>query len=639
MTSIDTLISNAETRAARYASATDFLVGELRGFVHAFDPTIIKDAVLDVTKVALPTYAPPIKDATAMPVYEPPTAALPTAPSLASIGAITLPQIRVAPTLNTEGLFGQVAPSSNIPDFIEAAPDLGIDSIIAEMNALITPELVNIEMPVLTQFSIGPAPTLDIPGYDAPLAPEAIRDPVDYSVSFDAAYRQMLPEMQAFIDDKLSVWVTNYAPEYASWTAQLQAKVTEGMNGGVLPDQFEAALFIRAQGRVAQEFSATEDTLLAAHSKGGFIAPPGTLMSGLFTARLKGAEALSNQATDIYIERRKTEVQHTQLVMNLASAQIQSVRNNVISYAGVLASTMQTSLAYANSIADKLEKLYDHLIARSQLSIAIMQVMATQYEVRLKAALASLDGYKLQLEAERLKKDIEAEQIKLVEAQIDVQELNIKRYSAILEALERKSSVQELKMKGYSIRADVFKTQTQAKVASFEVYKSALQGDQAKLEGELSKLKIFETQLQSDNLLLEAQVKSIEATEASNNVKAKIFELGGEVYKLDAQAAIQKFTAYAEVKKLTQGIYGQELNNAIESFKANLEIPKIMLEAMIKEYELKVETAIKEASIDVQKLSISEQASAQAVTAFQNMASSALGSLNSVASSATQAAA
>ena len=639
MASVDTLIQNAEIRSASYASTTGFLVGELMNLVRAYDPTIITGVELDLTHADLPAYVAPVKDAVAMPVYEPPLSILPSAPELTGISPITLPPDRTIPIIATAGLFAQVAPSSNLPDFNEAAPDMQIDALVAEMNALALPSIQAIDMPVLTPFSIGSAPILNIPVYDAPPVPDAIRDPVDYATAMDSTYNRMLPEMQAFIDDKMSLWIAQYAPEYQPWLTQLQAKVSTGMDGGILPDQFEAGMFNRAQGRTEREFTAAEDSYLESFAKSGFIAPPGAMLSARFIARLKGADALANQATDIYIERRKTEIQHVQLVMGLASAQIQSVRGTAIAYAGVLGNTMQQAVGYANSIAEKLEKVFDHLLARAELSISVLKVVGEQYEIQLKSALSALDGYKLELEAEKMKKDIEMSQIKLVEANIAVQELAVKRFSAVIEAVARKGQIEELKMKGYSIRADVFKTQTQAKVAGFEVYKAAIEGDRAKLQGELAKLTAFESQINIDTLRLDSQIKGMEAVTTSNNAKIEVFKSGAEVYKLDVEAALQKFTAYADVKKLAQSVYSTELNNAIDSFKANLEIPKIMLEALIKEYELKVQTALKEAEIDVQKLQISEQAAAASVSAYQSMASSALGSLNTVASSAISASA
>ncbi|MDD5084222.1 MAG: hypothetical protein PHT88_04845 [Candidatus Moranbacteria bacterium] len=635
----DTLIANAELRALAFSSAVDTLVTELRTFVHDYEPWTVAPSTLslNLTDVALPAYAAPAPETSPLPVYEPPNALLPTAPQLADVATIDTPNFPTAPTITTTGLFAQVAPSANIPDWNNSEPDLRVDALVAEMDALTAPVLAELEFPEIAALNLGPAPTLTLPGYDAPPPPDALRDPTDYAAALEAKYHAMLPSMQAFIDDKVSGWISAYAPEYEAVRGQLADKISAGLTGQVLPDQFEAALFSRARGRAETEFAAAESNLAANYSKRGFFAPPGALMAGLHQGRLKGAEALANQATDIYVKRREMEVQHLQFVLGLASSQVQGLRGMAIQYAGAVANTQQQALSFAGQVCDMAVKLYDHLIARSNLAIAIMGALNSQYETRLKAALSALDGFKLQLETEKARKDVELAQVQIIEAKIKAQELGIRRYSAIIEAISRKAVVEELKLKGYSTRADVFKTQIQAQVAGFDIYKAALSGDQSKLDGELSKLKIYESQLQAIEMELSANIKSTESTVASNDAKIKIFQSQGDVYKLDAQAAIQKFSAYAEVKKLAQTIHGQELSNAIESFKANLEVPKIMLEALITEYKTRIDTLLKEADLRIQAIKIGESASEAAVAAYGGMASAALGSLNSMVSSISNA--
>ncbi len=638
MSSIDTLISNAESRAESYASSAFGAANQLAQFIVDRDLSILHtDLHLDA--IGYDKYAQPTKIPAANPVYEPPTSPLPVAPTLSGVGAITTPAARAEPVLNTSGLFNQTAPSVNLADFVEANPDLQIPALLAEMDAIAKPVLQAITIPTLSPISVGAAPTLNLPGFDALPTPDAVRDPVDYAAKLEAKYAQMVPQMQAFVDDKMATWVATYAPEYTDWTTGLQARINAGMNGTVLPDQIEAAMMARARGRAEEEFNSVEQGLLDSYSRRGFIAPPGAVMSGFHNGRLAKASALANQSTDIYIERRKMEVQHLQFVLNLASSQVNSVRQLAISYAGVVGNTMQQAIGYATEIANQLGKVFEHLIARAQLQVSVLGALNAQYEIKLKAAMSGLEGYKLQLEAEKMKKDVEIAQIQFVEAQVKTQETQVELYTALINAVVAKSKIEELQLKGYEIRAEIFKNNTNAKLASFEVYKAALQGDKYKMEGELSKLQVYEALVKTDMLNLEAQVKGVEATQTSNKVKAEIFELGASVYKLDAEVALQKFTAQAEVKKLSESIYGQELHNAIDVFKTGLIIPEIFMNAKIKEYELNVQTKLQEAKLKIEQLQISESAAAAEFSGLTNMASSALGSLNSVASSSISAAA
>jgi len=637
MASIDDLIAGATNRASSFANTTDFLVAELRQFISDRDIDVVFPTDVELSTFTVPAYIPPVQVATATPVYEEPTQTLPVSPELSGIGAIDQPAARAEPVLNTDGLFQFVAPTTNIPSFDETAPDLRVDELVAELDALVTPSLAELVFPEVHTFTLAAPPTVTLPTFDTPPNPDEIRDPAEYGDVFEAAYSRMASEMQAFVDDRLSTWVTTYAPEYNAWISALEDKITSGMDGGALPDQFEAAMFTRAQGRAQEEFDSANSQTFNQYRRSGFMEPPGSLMSNLLSLRLKTAAALSNQATDIYIERRKTEVQHAQFSMNLASGQITAVRNTAISYAQLVGENMGRAAQYANSLAEHVEKIFDHLVARSNLAISILNVIATQYEVKLKAALSVYDGYRLALDAEKVRTELDLAKIKQIEAQIDAEGLNISKYSAIVDAVTKKGSLEELKNKEYAIRADIFSNKIKAQLASYDVYKAAMTGDQAKLDGELSKVKVFDSLVGMDNLRLDAQVKQIAAIVASNDAKTQIFKSGADVYRLGLDSAIQKFTAQAEVKKLAQSLYGQELTNAIEQFKVGLEIPKLMMDAIIKQYQARMQGAVEQARVELEQLRIAESASASGVNAYQAMASSALGSLNTVASSAISA--
>ncbi len=637
MSSIDTLISNATSRANGYASGTETLVAELRSFIQDANIHVTPPPDTELSTYTLPPYVPPVERPTPDPVYEPTTLPFPTSPSLTGVGSVTLPAARTEPTVNTTGLFDFTLPSTNLPTLNETEPDMRIDQLVAEMDVLVTPRISDFTFPEVHAFIPGALPDVTLPVYDAPPVPDTLADPASYNNAFEAAYARMAPEMQAFINDKVSNWVSEYAPEYSSWVTLLKAKVDSGMDGGALPDQFEAAMFTRAQGRVQREFEAVTSGIYNNFARSGLMEPPGTVNANLLVARLKNAEALANQSTDIYIERRKSEVQHAQFVMNLAAGQIASVRNTAIAYAQAVGNTLNQARSYADSVAEKMGHLYEHLIARANLSVSILHVVDAQYASKLKAALAAYDGYRLALDAERARTELDNAKINQIQAQIQAEGLSINKFSALIDAIARKASLEELKIKEYGIRADIFSNKIKAQLASFDVYQAAMNGDKSKLDGEMSKITVFDRLVKMDEVNLDAQVKQIAALQSVNDAKVQVFKSGADMYERGMDTAINKFQAQAEVKKLAQSLYGQELMNAIEQYKVGMEMPRLMIDAILKQYSARLEAAIKSAELEVSKLNISEHASVAAVGAYQAMASSALGSLNTVASSAIQA--
>jgi hypothetical protein len=585
-----------------------------------------------------PDYVRPSSDNTVTPVYEPPEAPLPSTPSLRSVGTVAMPVFPARPDeIVTSDLFNQVAPTSNIPDWNEAEPDLIVDDLIAEMSAIATPTIREFDFPALSALSIRDTPAIDIPAYDAPQAPDALIDPSNYANDFQASYERMSPDMQAFINDYVTNTLNTYCPGFVAARDTLEGKLQSGMTGTVLPDEIESAMFTRARGRVENEFTGVERGLIESYATRGFNAPPGAVMAGIHAGRLKGAEALANQATDIYIDRKKMEVQHLQFVMGLAATYVQSIFQLTVQYAEAGGRVIQYATAFAAEKTEKSIKVYEHLIERSKLAIAIMEQLGRQYEVKLKAALAGLDGYKLELEVEKSKKEVEIAQIKAIESQISAQEINVRLYTALIDAIQKKGGLEELKLKGYQIRSDVFKTRIQAQVAGFDVYKASLDGDKAKLEGRMTKLKLYETELQAIKTELEANIQAVQSTIEANKSDIAIYQADADVYKLSASVALQKFSQMAELKKLGQTIYATELQGSIDIFKAETAQIAAITESILREYEGRIKSFATSGELNLEYMKIHQQSAIAIGQLSASIAAAASGSVNAMASTAATA--
>jgi hypothetical protein len=620
---IDAQAARAETMASAAVSAIDSLKSSVRYTQYGYLPAA------DTSRYNFTSYVAPAGDTSAMPVYTPPTTTLPVSPTLADVSAIPKPVFPTTPTIDISTLFRQVAPSTNIPAWTVTAPDLKVDYLVAQMDALTQPTLRTLDFPVIAKLVLDPVPAVTIPSYIESPRPDVLADPQDYAAIQAAKYRQMLPEMQAYIDGKVSTWLSQYAPEYNAQLATLTDRLNAGMTGTVLPDQIEAAMITRARSRAQTDFQSTEQSLLDSYKKSGLTEPPGALMAALQHGRLKNADALANQSTDIYIERRKMEVQHLQFVLNLCSSNINSIRGLAIQYAGMIGNTIQQSLAFANTSAELATKAYDHLIAKSNLCIQVMQAVDQQYQTKLKAALSALDGYRLKLDAEKAKKDVEIMQLNVVEAEYKAQQQEVDLYAALIEAISRKASVETLKIQNYEIQGKAYALQLNAIEASFNVYQAALSGDKSKMEGEMSKLRIFEDQLKGIALELEANIKATESTIEVNKAKTQIYEAKAGVYKVDLETCLQRFTAQAEVKKLFQEIYKTQLGASIDIYKQDLAKVQLQVESVLRAYEGNIRAFETTGRLNVSNMGMYLNTGQAIAGAYAQIAGASAGALNS----------
>jgi hypothetical protein len=633
MASVDQLVGIAVDRANQFSANASEAIAEIganRGSI-GYSILSLEPSAFGASYKTVPA------DETPFPTYTPPTGTLPGVPTLVELPSISAPAFPSAPTINTSGLFTETLPSSTIPDWNEAPPDLKVDAIYNDLVNTATPVLSAVNLPQITPITISAPPALQLPDYEPVTIPEAIPAPTDYAAYMKATYETALPEMKAFIDDIVESWVQKYAPEYDSQREAINGKILSGINGEVLPTQFEAALYSRARARAEDEYKASEKTTLDMAHKRGFIIPPGAITSALNKARIEGAKTLAGQSTEVYIERRKTEIQHLQFILNLASTQMQQVRSLAVQYAQTGLGMIQASTVLSKEISDKVVTLFEHERSRHEFALSIVKVLNEQYEVKLKAALSGLEGYKVQLEALKLRSDVEIKQVEAAKTQIEFQQLEVQRYAAIIDAIAKRTSVEELKIKEYSVRAQVFETNVRARVAAFEAYKAAIEGDKAKLEGELSKLSIYEAQLKAIDIQVDVQ-KAILDADSKTNV-AKITQYGAQIdaYKTTAEVALQKFTSEAEIKKLGLDVYKTNVEANLEVYKGALQKDIAFIQARIEAFKGNVESLSNFYRLSQGYTELDLKKTESIATGYSNMASAALQSLNSMVSLATTA--
>lgn len=574
----------------------------------------------------------PDADTTPMPAYDAPTTPYPDSPTLVDLHTISTPTFADAPVVSTEGLFGQALPSSVMPDWNEANPDLHVDEIYDELAALAAPILTDVDLPDISPLTLPSMPGFVLPSYEVIAAPEAIPASQDYASYLDAKYNAMLPEVQTFVDDAAARWMEQYAPEFQEQRAALNAKLINGLDNSVLPDQFETAMYVRAQSRAEQEFRAAEETILSNPEVRGFLIPPAAVTSGLNKARLSAVGSLATQSTEVYLERRKSEVQHLQFVMNLLGQQVTSVRTAVIQLLQVGLETTRQAFSMADTITNKLVVRFEHERSRHEFSLAIMKALNEQYEVQLKAALSGLEAYKQELQALELQKNVELKVLDAAKVKVAVQQMLVTRYSAMVDAIAKRAIVDELKIKEYGIRADVFKTNIQARLAAFEAYKAAIDGDKAKLQGELAKLEVYNSQIKTQELKLEAESKVLSADVQVNAARLSQFTGQLDAYKVGAQVALQKFTAGAEIKKMGLDIYKTNLQANIAAYEGELKLDLAWVETQIATFKANSDKWIAAMQLEQKYADQNIQKAIAVASSYSNIASSSASAAQGMAS-------
>jgi len=647
MASIDTLITNAKLRADAYAQfalgasvdANNLVIGEAAAIRALFtNRELSLNPKFDPLDMPDP---PDLQGDYSM--EEMNNLVAPDRPELRamSTGGFDIVIPRDAPTVNIAGLFEQEKPSSEIPAFGHEAPDLSIDALSAELARLAAPILREHEFPAMTELNLRDAPTITLPELDERPLPDDLRDPDDYHVAFVNAFNGSLNAFSSHVQDRVSGWLDKYAPGYQNLRSNLENKLTAYLEGtaGVLPDEFETAMYNRAVMRSKDELLTAQEGLLTQHAKRGFAAPPGAVASALNKSRYRTAEILTQQATDIYVRRQEVEVQHLQFVLGMANDQVNTIRQIAVQQSQLELGVLQATLQYADTATNKLAQVFEHLAKRADVQVAVLAALNQRYEIKLRAALAALDGYKLELEAAKLRTDVDVARISAIEAQIRAESTKVQNYTALVGAIVARGNFEELKVKTFQTHAEVHRTMVQAHLASFEAYKASIDGDRGKLQGEMAKLDIFDKQLRAAGLQVDIEKTASDNIRAYNSLTLDAYKTDASVFGIRLDAAVKRFTAESDLDKLNLEAFKIRASAALDEFRALNQQETVKIDAIVKEFTVNADAEFKRIQVELDKLKSLQAISSTVVSSFSGIAQSSLNSLNTMVSNSVQAAA
>jgi hypothetical protein len=292
---------------------------------------------------------------------------------------------------------------------------------------------------------------------------------------------------------------------------------------------------------------------------------------------------------------------------------------------------MRQANVHADTIAAKLLARFEHERSRHEFSLEVMKVLNSQYEVRLKAAMASLEGYKLELEALGMRSDVEMKQVEAAKLKVQTQQLLVARYSEMVDAIAKRAVVDELKIKEYGIRADVFKTDIQARLAAFDAYKAAIDGDKAKLQGELAKLEAYNSQLKAKEIFVEVQAKVLDGDVKTNAARLGQFTGQLDAYKTASQVALQRFMAQSEIKKMGLEIYKTDLQANIAAYEGELKLDTAWAQTQIEAFKANTQAWVSSMQLEEKYTELNVQKAIAIASGYSNIASASAQAANGMA--------
>lgn len=459
----------------------------------------------------------------------------------------------------------------DVPDFAVALPDFYI------------PAPPDTPVPTFTQSPPEEAeiiiPSLDeIP--DLPLLP-TLREilPPDEPVFSLPEFTATMPTADLTPPEPVYSW--NEAEYNSEFNELLKAKITDGIvNGGTgLLPEVEQAIYDRAATRLDLEAQKNELLALNDFASRGARIPQGALVARLSEAQMQNLLAREDLTRDILIKSADMAYQ------------------------------------YATFIIDKgleLEKefmtLFNSVQQRAfEASKVTLDFLIQEYDIRVKAYSAQLEGYKTEaeifrarLQAEIAKADLYKATIEGRRLSLEMQSLTVDLYGKQLAAIETMSRIYTAKMEGAKVQAEINAIRIERFKAFVEAYKAQVDGVtaeynlyQAQITGEAEKAKMYAYQVEGYGKVVEAfktrseiDISVLDARLKKSQGEIDIFNAQLEKYKTDVNANV----ADAEIQAKSEGLKLQVFDGEVKKFTS-------VVSALIDSYRAEAAVAVSNADV------------------------------------------
>jgi len=536
----------------------------------------------------------------------------PTKPSI-SMGARVLP----APV-------GMVIPSLTLdaaPIYDLVSPSISFPAIPSPL--LLSAPLKDFTIDLSTPFPTAPSTTLpSVPtliGLNLP-TPQSLYIPI-----FD----QVFPTSSLSIPTiDFSFFENPYSDDLL--TAVKNSLISRLQGGTGLNPVVEAAIWNRGRDREARSSLQAERALLVDRVSSGFSRPPGAVMAALEQIVQDTQSKIIDLSREIMIKQAEMEQENlkTTLQQSIALEDIlMREHNNLVNRSFEVAK-------YTQGLSIDIFKLE---VSMYNTKIEAYKSFSTAYTARVQAELAKIEIFKAQIEGEKLKGDINEQNIRIYTAQIEGVKVNVELYKDLVQAVSERFKAESIKVDIFKSEIDAYSAQVAAKAAEFNMY-----SDQVKAEG--FKVDVFDSQVKAFTSRIQAYASSTDAKTKVLGASVDIEELKIKKYEADIDAFIKQVQADQIVFSSAVDIYKGEA----ELYLADIGLNKAKAELDIKDSEniiaqnkYAADVGIENAKVSLEGLKGSYMAQLEAKKAagsiYSTLSSSALSGIHVSAAVSSQA--
>jgi hypothetical protein len=537
----------------------------------------------------------------------------PSKPTVPNIPLVTR-QIPTAPTIITPAIVGN---SLVVPDFNGVSPTISLPSPPNPLT--ISAPVKNFVINLDQDFPISPDLILpDVPTFISLNIPTAI--PVDlplFDLDFPTSNNIVVPGLTfSFLENAYSSTLLDKVK------SELLARLSGGSGLNPIVEQ---AIWDRGRDRENRASLLSVNNLLTEEASRGFSRPVGTTYASLEAVIQDTQSKLIELSREVMIkqaeleqENLKTSIQQTIALEDILIRE----HNNVVQRAFEVAKYMQ-------DIAIELFKVQ---VSRFTMEVEAYKAFSQAYSARVQAELSKIEIFKAQIEGEKLKGDINEQNVRLYLARIEGVKSNVEIYKTLVSVVSEKLRAEAIKVEAYKVDVDAYSATIRAKADEFGMYSE-------QIKGELAKTDIFESQVKAFTSRVQAYAAQSDVQNNRAKVEVDIQELNIKKYEASLEAFIKQVQADQQIYQSAVDIYRGEAaiysaNIGLATAQANIDVKNS--ENIILQNRYRADIGLQNAQITLESIKnaynamITARQSAGSI--YQSIASSALSSINVSAS-------
>jgi hypothetical protein len=496
----------------------------------------------------------------------------PVAPDLPVIEPQDIDGVRPAPDVSVSDASFDEAPVFNAPIPVLVFPAPPAETMPAEPGG----------PPVLAPLTVPTAPVLEYP--DVPtLLQLDLPEPPDISIPEFAGVRPTA---------SIPMPLNNFALEPTQYSSALLDDVGDTISamlaGELLPGSVAAALRARAYASLDIEESRAVQTAVEEFAGRGFTEPNGILAKRLSRVRKDAADRRAGLNRDIYIQDQTAAIESRRLAVGQAVALEGMLLQGHHEFMRISLAIEQAQVQIGIDIANLHVAVFTAEMQAYQIDAAVFKTL-------VEAELAELELYKAQLDGQRLRGEINLQQVQIYEQRIRALLARVEIYKAENDAVRTQAQVQETQIEGYKSTVQAYAERVRARTAVFDGYRARVEAEGAKASAAQAVASIYQSRVQGWSVTQQSKAEQQRVRLGQRDLELRAWTADIERYRADVDAEQRRIASLVQVfgaqvdRYRTDGLIEQMASESnARQFQLLLERARAQVDSQLKAAEIAI---------------------------------------------------